>query len=130
MDPIPLPVAPRRTNVTLDVRDVQFEAKNIGSCSKPTRFKVEKLNPLSIPKASGTLKANSVPLPPLSPNSMICFVDPKQEPGLLVTGELNAAIEDCRRKVQQISKDCRAKNRKFRYARCHLVPYAHLINHK
>ena len=130
MDPIPLPVAPRRTNATLDVRDVQSEAKSIDSCSKPTRFKVQKLNPLSIPKASGALTANSVPLPPLSPNSMICFVDTKQEPGLLVTGELDAVIEEGRQKVERLSKDCRAKNRKFRYARCHLVPCAHLINHK
>lgn len=113
MDSISLPVVPRRTNATLDVTDVQSEARSIDSRSKPTRFKVEKLNPLSIPKA-GTLTANSVPLPPLSPNSIICFVDSKQEPGLLVTDELDAAIKECRRKVERISKDCRAKNRKFR----------------
>jgi hypothetical protein len=129
MDPNPLPVTPRRTNATLDVTNVQSEAKTIDSRSKPARFKAEKLNPLSIPKATGTLTSN-VPLPPLSPNSVICFVNPKQEPGLLVTGELDAAIEDCRRKVERISKDCRAKNRKFRYARCHLVPCVQRIIHK
>lgn len=129
MDPN-LPVAPRRTNMTWDVTDVQSEAKSIGSRSKPIRFKVEKLNPLPIPKASGTLTANSVPLPPFSPNSMICFVDLKEKPGLLVTDELDAAIEECRRKVERISRDCRAKNRKFRYAPCYLVPCAHRIIHK
>ena len=49
------------------------------------------------------------------PTNMICFVDPDEQPGLLVTDELDAAIEQCRTKVEQISKDCRARNRKFRF---------------
>ncbi|KAF8877904.1 cysteine proteinase [Infundibulicybe gibba] len=34
--------------------------------------------------------------------------------GLLVTTELQNALDECKSKVEQISKDCRAKNRKFR----------------
>ncbi|EDR03798.1 uncharacterized protein LACBIDRAFT_306873 [Laccaria bicolor S238N-H82] len=48
------------------------------------------------------------------PTNMICFVDPDEQPGLLVTSGLNAAIGECRAKVEQISKDCRSRNRKFR----------------
>ena len=55
------------------------------------------------------------------PTNMICFVDPEEQPGLLVTDELDAAIEQCRAKVERISKDCRARNRKFRFVFSHLA---------
>ena len=38
----------------------------------------------------------------------------KAEVGLLVTGELDKAIEECRTKVAQIVKGCRDANRRFR----------------
>jgi Calpain family cysteine protease len=42
-------------------------------------------------------------------------VAPEDQVGLLVTAELEKAIEECKKKVAQISKGCRAANRKFRY---------------
>ena len=35
-------------------------------------------------------------------------------PGLLVTAELEKAIEECKNKVARIAKACRASNKKFR----------------
>ncbi|XP_006462259.1 hypothetical protein AGABI2DRAFT_71002 [Agaricus bisporus var. bisporus H97] len=42
----------------------------------------------------------------------ISFV--QQRPSLLVTSELENAIQDCKKKVARIARDCRLKNRKFR----------------
>jgi hypothetical protein len=42
-------------------------------------------------------------------------VAPQAQVGLLVTAELDKAIEECRTKVAQIIKGCRAANRRFRY---------------
>lgn len=36
------------------------------------------------------------------------------QPGLLVTKELQKALEECKAKVDRIVKDCRARNKKFR----------------
>jgi hypothetical protein len=41
-------------------------------------------------------------------------VAPKEQVGLLVTDELTKAIEECKAKVAQIVKGCRAANRRFR----------------
>ena len=39
---------------------------------------------------------------------------PPKEHSLLVTAELEKAIEECKTKVAQIVKGCRASNRKYR----------------
>ena len=49
----------------------------------------------------------------LKPPSVI--VVPQAQVGLLVTAELEKAIEECESKAAQIVKGCRAANRQFRY---------------
>lgn len=39
---------------------------------------------------------------------------PKSQAGLLVTGALDSALDECRKKVDAIAERCRMTNRKFR----------------
>ena len=55
-----------------------------------------------------------------APSGGVSFV--QQQPGLLVTKELDKALEECKAKVARIAKDCRAKNRKFRCV-SHVSPH-------
>lgn len=43
------------------------------------------------------------------------FVQQQDKAGLLVTEELDKALEETKAKVARIAKECRLKNRKFRY---------------
>jgi hypothetical protein len=43
------------------------------------------------------------------------FSQPPDTSGLGVTSELDKALEECKATVARIAKECRAKNRKFRY---------------
>ncbi|QRV85541.1 calpain family cysteine protease [Ceratobasidium sp. AG-Ba] len=49
------------------------------------------------------------------------FEQPKEQADLLVTAELEAAITRCKAKVDAISKQCRARNRRFRDVEFDLV---------
>lgn len=42
------------------------------------------------------------------------FGQQEKHSGLLVTDELDKALQECKSRVEEIAKDCRAKNRKFR----------------
>ncbi|CAE6446482.1 unnamed protein product [Rhizoctonia solani] len=49
------------------------------------------------------------------------FQQPKEQAGLLVTADLDAAIQRCKSKVETIAKECRARNRRFRDVEFDLV---------
>ena len=50
-----------------------------------------------------------------SKKNQALFVQQPEKTGRLVTAELESALKECKETVDRISKDCRAKNRKFRY---------------
>ncbi|KAJ1300818.1 hypothetical protein OPQ81_002458 [Rhizoctonia solani] len=49
------------------------------------------------------------------------FRQPKEQAGLLVTADLEAAIQRCKSKVEAIAKECRSRNRRFRDVEFDLV---------
>ena len=49
-----------------------------------------------------------------TPNPTTVTVAPQDQLGLLVTDELEKAMEECRTKVAQIVEGCRVANRRFR----------------
>ncbi|KAG6850390.1 hypothetical protein H0H93_013945 [Arthromyces matolae] len=53
---------------------------------------------------------SSDPVPLVTPETVVV----QSKPSLLVTVELQKAIEECKAKVARIVKECRARNRKFR----------------
>jgi hypothetical protein len=46
--------------------------------------------------------------------SKATFIQQEKRGGLLVTDELDKALQECKSRVVEIAKDCREKNRKFR----------------
>jgi hypothetical protein len=48
------------------------------------------------------------------PITQATFVQQPEKAGLLVTNELEKALEYCKTKINRISKDCRMRNRRFR----------------
>ena len=63
------------------------------------------------PKPFGPIKGAPVAHAPVKNTKSVA---PEDQVGLLVTAELEKAIEECKTKVAQIVKGCRASNRKFR----------------
>ena len=92
-----------------------------------TRFNRKKKTPVLNPDDLENAKDIGGPIPlatskPLPTSKQAAFklkpptvtVPPQAQVGLLVTGELEKAIEECKTKVAQIVKGCRAANRRFR----------------
>ena len=71
---------------------------------------VETSIPLATSKALTTSKQTALKLNPPT----VTVAPPQAQVGLLVTAELEKAIEECKTKVKQIVKGCRAANRRFR----------------
>lgn len=69
-------------------------------------------SPISKAQKPGPVKGVPVGHVPLKNNKST--VAPKGQVDLLVTAELEKAIQECKSKVAQISKGCIAANRKFR----------------
>lgn len=82
-------------NLNLDDKE-NVNLKDIGTSKAPTSSKY------------GAFKANT------SKPSTIAVAPKESQIGLLVTDELQKAMDECRTKVKQIVRGCRAANRRFR----------------
>ncbi|KAF8751691.1 hypothetical protein RHS01_08229 [Rhizoctonia solani] len=85
-----------------------FEAPNRASIVMCTEAVLPRLYPIGL---SPTTFLHSLPALPSE----------KLNTGLLVTADLDAAIQRCKAKVETIAKDCRARNRRFRDVEFDLV---------
>jgi len=64
-------------------------------------------------------KARAARKPPTKAQpSKATFSQQEKRGALLVTAELDKALEECKSRVSQIAKECREKNRKFRCVAC------------
>ena len=97
----------------LKLKMTRFNRKKKTPLLNPDNLENAKDNESSIPlatsKALPTSKQTAFRLKPPS-----VTVAPQAQVGLLVTAELEKAIEECKTKVAQIVKGCRAANRRFR----------------
>lgn len=57
---------------------------------------------------------NDVDSSPTTPVTLIEYAQQKERAGLLVTRELDLAFERVKRNVEEIARECRARNSKFR----------------
>jgi hypothetical protein len=111
------------TASTLDVKPHQRVRTNAKSPGGNANLEESSSNSLEVPSLEIPIDDNpeGEDAKSTEETNMICFVDPDEQPGLLVTDELDAAIAECKAKVERISKDCRARNRKFRFVFPHLL---------
>lgn len=72
------------------------------------------VNDSATSKAPKPSLAKGVPVGHVSVKNNKSTVAPIDQVGLLVTAELEKAIKECKSKVAQIVKGCKASNRKFR----------------
>ncbi|KAG6844017.1 hypothetical protein H0H87_010604 [Tephrocybe sp. NHM501043] len=63
-------------------------------------------------RSKAHLRSRSAPI--REPSGPASFSQEVKRSGLLVTGELKKALQECETRVKEIADDCRMKNRKFR----------------
>lgn len=91
----------KKENKARDATDLVLK-ENVNDYATSKAPKPSPANPKGLPAGHPSLKNNK------------STVAPKDQVGLLVTAELEKAIEECKAKVAQIVKGCLASNRKFR----------------
>jgi hypothetical protein len=78
---------------------------------------------LSSMATDGTLEQEPDKAPLSAETTVITESAAQSLPGILVTAELEKAIEECNKKVIRIAKACRASNKKFRFVYLHYHYY-------